>query len=207
MTRRGRTGPVHTRGNAKVPGGRNGIPQEIWEHDRIDVADVSGVGWKTEDDDEATINPLALNRPTRYALLLTPGPCLYNLLHERNKYIRPQGVENRASRPLSRTQATRRDVSSWVGDHQRIPSVLCPFPYKDSSLAQSQHFVCMAAADLFIDMNNNMEDERPKIQTGRPQHRVEVQAHCWGPVFATWYTSTQPMGGTGLSTWYNHSRV
>lgn len=74
MTRRGRTGPVHTRGNAKVPGGRNGIPQEIWEHDRIDVADVSGVGWKTEDDDEATINPLALNRPTRYALLLTPGP-------------------------------------------------------------------------------------------------------------------------------------
>ncbi|PYH48356.1 HET domain-containing protein [Aspergillus saccharolyticus JOP 1030-1] len=39
-------------------------------------------------------------------------------------HIRPQGVENRASRPLSRTQATRREVSSWVGDHQRIPSVL-----------------------------------------------------------------------------------
>ncbi|PYH77867.1 hypothetical protein BO82DRAFT_170344 [Aspergillus uvarum CBS 121591] len=29
------------------------------------------------------------------------------------QHIRPQGVENRASRPLSRTQATRRPVSSW----------------------------------------------------------------------------------------------
>ncbi|PTU22119.1 hypothetical protein P175DRAFT_0523277 [Aspergillus ochraceoroseus IBT 24754] len=33
-------------------------------------------------------------------------------------------VENRASRPLSRTQATCRSVSSMVGDHMRILTVL-----------------------------------------------------------------------------------
>ncbi|KAJ5624628.1 hypothetical protein N7510_000937 [Penicillium lagena] len=33
--------------------------------------------------------------------------------------MRPQGVENRASRPLS--------LSSWVGDHQRILTVACTF--------------------------------------------------------------------------------
>ncbi|RAH43927.1 hypothetical protein BO95DRAFT_192366 [Aspergillus brunneoviolaceus CBS 621.78] len=50
-----------------------------------------------------------------------------NDTHAYSYHIRPQGVENRASRPLSRTQATRREVSSWVGDHQRIPSVVCFF--------------------------------------------------------------------------------
>jgi hypothetical protein len=33
--------------------------------------------------------------------------------------------ENRASRPLSRSQTIRRHVSSWVGDHQRIHAVDC----------------------------------------------------------------------------------
>jgi hypothetical protein len=42
--------------------------------------------------------------------------------HLRN---RPQDTENRASRPLSRTQAVCRYVSSWVGDHQRIRNVDC----------------------------------------------------------------------------------
>ena len=28
-------------------------------------------------------------------------------------------------RTIDRTQATRRPVSSWVGDHQRIPAVVC----------------------------------------------------------------------------------
>ncbi|OJJ75278.1 hypothetical protein ASPBRDRAFT_482066 [Aspergillus brasiliensis CBS 101740] len=56
---------------------------------------------------------------------MIPTNIAYNLASLVEKYIRPQGVENRASRPLSRTQATRREVSSWVGDHQRIPSVVC----------------------------------------------------------------------------------
>ena len=28
-------------------------------------------------------------------------------------------------RPIDRAEATRREVSSWVGDHQRIPPVVC----------------------------------------------------------------------------------
>ncbi|KAL3470218.1 hypothetical protein BJX99DRAFT_264432 [Aspergillus californicus] len=56
-----------TRGNAKVPGEKNGIPQETWEYNRNDVTDIIGVGWKVEDDDEANMNALALIRPRRYA--------------------------------------------------------------------------------------------------------------------------------------------
>ncbi|TVY54572.1 hypothetical protein LCER1_G005429 [Lachnellula cervina] len=33
--------------------------------------------------------------------------------------------ENWASRPLCHTQASDRQISSWVGDHQRIPAVVC----------------------------------------------------------------------------------
>lgn len=52
---------------------------------------------------------------------------LYSPFLRGKKYIRPQGEENRASRPLSRTQASRRLVSSMVGDHMRIPAVVCFF--------------------------------------------------------------------------------
>ncbi|KAI9040416.1 P-loop containing nucleoside triphosphate hydrolase protein [Aspergillus affinis] len=57
-----------TRGNTKVPGEKNGTPQEVWAYSRNDVADIIGVGWKVEDDDEANINALALIRPQRYAV-------------------------------------------------------------------------------------------------------------------------------------------
>jgi hypothetical protein len=40
-------------------------------------------------------------------------------------HIRSQTEENWASRPLCHTQASDRQVSSWVGDHQRIPAVVC----------------------------------------------------------------------------------
>ena len=40
-------------------------------------------------------------------------------------HIRPQTGENWASRPLCHTQAPDRWISSWVGDHQRIPTVVC----------------------------------------------------------------------------------
>jgi hypothetical protein len=40
-------------------------------------------------------------------------------------HIRPQTEENWASRPLCHTQASDRQISSWVGDHQRIPAVVC----------------------------------------------------------------------------------
>lgn len=39
----------------------------------------------------------------------------------------------------------------------------------------------MAAADLFIDMNNNMEDERPKIQTGRYDNGISRLSLGWDP--------------------------
>jgi hypothetical protein len=39
----------------------------------------------------------------------------------------PQTKENWASRPLCHTQASDRQISSWVGDHQRIPAVVCFF--------------------------------------------------------------------------------
>ncbi len=40
-------------------------------------------------------------------------------------YIRPQTKENSASRPLCQRQALDRSISSWVGDHQRILTVVC----------------------------------------------------------------------------------
>ena len=42
-------------------------------------------------------------------------------------HIRPQVGENRASRPISRTQAPNRSVSIAVGDHARILAVVCFF--------------------------------------------------------------------------------
>jgi hypothetical protein len=38
-------------------------------------------------------------------------------------------MENTGSRPLSHSQATNRRISSWVGDDQRIPAVVCLFFY------------------------------------------------------------------------------
>jgi hypothetical protein len=43
------------------------------------------------------------------------------------KYIRPKPSENTGSRPLSLSQAEERRTSSWVGDDQRIPGVVCLF--------------------------------------------------------------------------------
>ena len=40
-------------------------------------------------------------------------------------YIRPYLVENTGSRPLSQSQAAKGLISSWVGDDQRIPAVVC----------------------------------------------------------------------------------
>ena len=42
-------------------------------------------------------------------------------------HIRPKLVENTGSRPLSHSQAAKRWISSWVGDDQRIPGVVCSF--------------------------------------------------------------------------------
>ena len=47
--------------------------------------------------------------------------------HEQNFHIRPYPLENSGSRPLSHRQASEGQTSSWVGDHQRIPGVVCSF--------------------------------------------------------------------------------
>jgi hypothetical protein len=47
----------------------------------------------------------------------------------RANHIQPQTKENWASRPLCHTQASDRQISSWVGDHQRIPAVVCFCPF------------------------------------------------------------------------------
>jgi hypothetical protein len=44
-----------------------------------------------------------------------------------NKHIRPKPSESTGSRPLSLSQAEERRTSSWVGDDQRIPGVVCFF--------------------------------------------------------------------------------
>ena len=44
-----------------------------------------------------------------------------------SKHIRPYLVENTGSRPLSHSQAAKGLISSWVGDDQRIPAVVCVF--------------------------------------------------------------------------------
>ena len=41
------------------------------------------------------------------------------------KHIRPKLVENTGSRLLPHHQAAKRRISSWVGDDQRIPGVVC----------------------------------------------------------------------------------
>ena len=41
------------------------------------------------------------------------------------QHIRPYPVENTGSRPLSQSQAAEGLISSWVGDDQRIPAVVC----------------------------------------------------------------------------------
>ncbi|KAA8649654.1 uncharacterized protein ATNIH1004_002325 [Aspergillus tanneri] len=57
----------NTRGNSKSTLTTDGILQEVWKYSRDDVSDITGVGWKVEDDDEANTNALALIRPQRYA--------------------------------------------------------------------------------------------------------------------------------------------
>ena len=44
-------------------------------------------------------------------------------------HIRPQAPENSGSRLLSPRQASERQTSSWVGDDQRIPDVVCRRPH------------------------------------------------------------------------------
>ncbi len=43
------------------------------------------------------------------------------------QHIRPYPLENTGSRPLSPSQASESQISSWVGDDQRIPGVVCFF--------------------------------------------------------------------------------
>jgi hypothetical protein len=45
-----------------------------------------------------------------------------------NFHIRPYLPENTGSRPLSHSQAGKGRISSWVGDDQRIPAVVCFLP-------------------------------------------------------------------------------
>ena len=45
-----------------------------------------------------------------------------------NFHIRPYPLENSGSRPLSHRQASEGQTSSWVGDDQRIPGVVCLLP-------------------------------------------------------------------------------
>ncbi|KAF8851854.1 hypothetical protein BDZ45DRAFT_730633 [Acephala macrosclerotiorum] len=57
-----------------------------------------------------------------------------------------QTEEHWASRPLCHTQASDRQISSWVGDHQRIPAVdqeSCD-PEKDGTDGPENGFVCVA---------------------------------------------------------------
>jgi hypothetical protein len=54
-----------TRGNAKVRIQSSGNTEEIWKYSRDDVEDIIGVGWKVEDDDDASTNALALIRPAK----------------------------------------------------------------------------------------------------------------------------------------------
>ena len=43
----------------------------------------------------------------------------------KNYHIRPYPLENSGSRPLSHRQTSEGQTSSWVGDDQRIPGVVC----------------------------------------------------------------------------------
>ena len=58
-----------TRGTAKeVVEDDDGVLDEYWKYNRRDVAGILGIGWKIEDDDEDTINPLSLLQPVKGAL-------------------------------------------------------------------------------------------------------------------------------------------
>ena len=50
---------------------------------------------------------------------------LYKHCNGDTRHIRPYLVENTGSRPLSQSQAAKGLISSWVGDDQRIPAVVC----------------------------------------------------------------------------------
>ena len=52
-------------------------------------------------------------------------PDFISLCYKQCNHIRPQIMENRASRPLCRTQTINRISSSAVGDHVRIRSAVC----------------------------------------------------------------------------------
>ncbi|KAJ5461037.1 uncharacterized protein N7458_002589 [Penicillium daleae] len=56
-----------TRGNVKITGTKNGLPEEFWKYKRKDVENILGVGWKIEDDDEEGLNPLNLLQPAKGA--------------------------------------------------------------------------------------------------------------------------------------------
>ena len=53
--------------------------------------------------------------------------CQYKTSSSDTNHIRPYLVENTGSRPLSQSQAAEGLISSWVGDDQRIPAVVCFF--------------------------------------------------------------------------------
>ena len=54
---------------------------------------------------------------------------LYSLSQLKYLHIRPYLPENTGSRPLSHSQAGKGQISSWVGDDQRIPAVVCCLPF------------------------------------------------------------------------------
>ncbi len=58
---------IKTRGNAKVTGTKNGLPQEFWKHKRKDVENILSIGWKVDDNDEDGLNPLNLLQPAKGA--------------------------------------------------------------------------------------------------------------------------------------------
>lgn len=57
-----------TPGNRKRLIETDGMTEEVWENSRNDVLDIISVGWKVEDDDEASENALASIRPRRDAV-------------------------------------------------------------------------------------------------------------------------------------------
>ena len=65
-----------------------------------------------------------------YAIAPNEGGWRWALISKFTLYIyhiRPYPVENTGSHPLSQSQAAEGLISSWVGDDQRIPAVVCVF--------------------------------------------------------------------------------
>ncbi|KAL4861088.1 hypothetical protein BDV12DRAFT_204372 [Aspergillus spectabilis] len=54
-----------THGNAKERITEDGMVKEVWRYSRDDIQDITGVGWKVEDDDDTNANALALIRPAK----------------------------------------------------------------------------------------------------------------------------------------------